>query len=243
VTKIAVISDIHGNRWAFEAVLEDIERRGISRILNLGDCFYGPLDPIGTAEMLMELDPPTVMGNEDRMLFSAGSSETADRVAAMLDPLYLDWLKLSPLTRVANDQFVMFHGTPQRDDEYLLHRVEIDEVLSRSDEELLGLLGNVTASVILCGHDHFAQVRHLDDGRLIVNPGSVGLQAYTDDVPFPHAMQTGSPEARYAVLEKDAGNWRAGIVIVPYDWNAAAETAARNGSVDWADWLRTGRAE
>ncbi len=40
---IAVISDIHGNRWALEAVLEDINRRGIKRIANLGDCLYGPL--------------------------------------------------------------------------------------------------------------------------------------------------------------------------------------------------------
>jgi 3',5'-cyclic AMP phosphodiesterase CpdA len=45
---IALISDIHGNSWALDAVLEDINQRGIDQIVNLGDCVYGPLDPAGT---------------------------------------------------------------------------------------------------------------------------------------------------------------------------------------------------
>ena len=39
----AVLSDIHGNRWVLEAVLDDIRRRGIRDLVNLGDCLYGPL--------------------------------------------------------------------------------------------------------------------------------------------------------------------------------------------------------
>jgi predicted phosphodiesterase len=46
---IAVIADIHGNRWALEAVLADIDRRYIGQIVNLGDSLLGPLDPVGTA--------------------------------------------------------------------------------------------------------------------------------------------------------------------------------------------------
>ena len=65
---IAVLADIHGNRWALEAVLEDIRRRGIREMVNLGDCLYGPLDPAGTARLLLELDMPAVRGNEDRIL-------------------------------------------------------------------------------------------------------------------------------------------------------------------------------
>ncbi|MEM6825716.1 MAG: metallophosphoesterase family protein, partial [Pseudomonadota bacterium] len=58
--KIAVISDIHGNSAALDAVLSDIERRGISRIVNLGDTISGPLDPKGTAARLLEANIPTV---------------------------------------------------------------------------------------------------------------------------------------------------------------------------------------
>jgi len=48
-TPLAVVADIHGNRWALEAVLQDINRRSIQQIVNLGDHLTGPLDPAGTA--------------------------------------------------------------------------------------------------------------------------------------------------------------------------------------------------
>jgi predicted phosphodiesterase len=49
----AVIADVHGNRWALEAVLQDIDRRGIHQIVNLGDHLTGLLDPAGTGNLLM----------------------------------------------------------------------------------------------------------------------------------------------------------------------------------------------
>ena len=60
--KMAVIADVHGNRWALEAVLEDIEKRAIADVFDLGDCLYGPLDPAGTAEILMTVGATTVRG-------------------------------------------------------------------------------------------------------------------------------------------------------------------------------------
>jgi len=62
VGRIAVISDIHGNRWALEAVLEDIDREGTDKIVNLGDAVYGPLDPAGTADIIINRGIPTVRG-------------------------------------------------------------------------------------------------------------------------------------------------------------------------------------
>lgn len=50
---IAVISDIHSNVYALEAVLRDIDLRGIKTIVNLGDTLFGPIDPMKTAEILM----------------------------------------------------------------------------------------------------------------------------------------------------------------------------------------------
>jgi calcineurin-like phosphoesterase family protein len=73
------------------------------------------------------------------------------------------------------------------------HPAESSEVLTRA--------GDVRASLILCGHTHIPRSERLADGRLIVNPGSVGLQAYEDQLTFPHKMETGTPHARYAFLE------------------------------------------
>ncbi len=70
-TSLAVIADIHGNRWALEAVLQDIDQRGIEQIVNLGDHLTGPLDPAGTADLLIERTMLSICGNDDRVLFSA----------------------------------------------------------------------------------------------------------------------------------------------------------------------------
>jgi hypothetical protein len=82
----------------------------------------------------------------------------------------------------------------------------------------------------------------LPSGQMVVNPGSVGLQAFTDDYPVAHAIEAGSPHARYAILSRQRSIWQVEHVAVVYDWKHAAEVAARNGRLDWAQWLKTGRA-
>jgi hypothetical protein len=78
-------------------------------------------------------------------------------------------------------------------------------------------------------------------GPLVVNPGSVGLQAYDDIHPRPHWIENGSPEARWALAERDAhGDWHVQLRVTPYDWRAAAARAQDNGRGDWADALGTG---
>ena len=114
--QVAVISDIHGNRWALETVLEDIKKRQINRLVNLGDSLYGPLDPGGTANILMEYKIPTVSGNEDRLIWEAYSdqdkSPTLDYVRKNLTSAHLDWIKSLELTRTAYQFFFLCHGTP-----------------------------------------------------------------------------------------------------------------------------------
>ncbi len=244
--RIAAISDIHGNSWALEAVLEDIRNRGIDRIVNLGDCLYGPLDPAGTADLLLDLDAPTVSGNEDRIIFDPPGgpheSRTLEYVRNALSDAHLDWLRSLPPTLAASDEFLMFHGTPDRDDEYLLQKVDGSGVVALSPEALQSTLGPTNQFVVLCGHDHTPGAVTLPDGRLVVNPGSVGLQAYTDDSPYPHVIATGSPEARYAVLERSDSGWSVEHIVVAYDHRPAADLALKNGRPDWAAWLATGRA-
>jgi len=95
----------------------------------------------------------------------------------------------------------------------------------------------------------------------------VGLPAYSDDSPVRHLMETGSPMARYAIVERfgqgaPSGSSAAGpkprptlqlfkrfgntacveLISIPYDFEGAAEAAEKNGRADWAFRLRTGRA-
>jgi diadenosine tetraphosphatase ApaH/serine/threonine PP2A family protein phosphatase len=244
--RIGLLSDVHGNRWALEGVLADAARRGVHRFLNLGDSVYGPLDPAGTARLLMALDAPTVCGNEDRLVVRAvehpSRGPTLRYVRENLPAACLTWLASLPPTCTVGEEIFLCHGTPRSDEEYLLHRVDPVGAVPRSGAEVAALLTSVTAPLVLCGHDHLPDMRHLPDGRLVVNPGSVGLPAYQDDFPYAHTMAAGSPHARYAILTRHAAGWDVELLTVTYDWGAAATQASMNGRPDWAGWLRTGRA-
>jgi hypothetical protein len=112
------------------------------------------------------------------------------------------------------------------------------EALGRAGDLLRGM----PHALILCGHTHVPRVMRLPDGRLVVNPGSVGLQAYTADEPHPHQVENGSPHARYAVVERTAAGWQVSLRSVPYDHEAAARRADEQHRPDWARALRTGYA-
>jgi len=169
--KIAVISDIHGNVAALDAVLADATTRQVDQIVNLGDICSGGLFPRETADRLMPLGLPTIRGNHERQL----TDHPHDRMGL-------------------------------------------------SD----------------CGHTHLQRVMTLDDGRMIVNPGSVGLPAYDDDRPYAHLVESGSPHARYAVLSNDGEGWSTDLIAVEYDWEQAARDAEANSRADWPG--RCGRA-
>jgi diadenosine tetraphosphatase ApaH/serine/threonine PP2A family protein phosphatase len=107
-------------------------------------------------------------------------------------------------------------------------------------EEVAQRLGDVRAELVICGHTHVPRSVRAPNGTLIVNPGSVGLQAYDDEHPTFHMVQNGSPDARYAIVERIDGAWTSGLITVPYDSRPMAELAQRNGRPDWARALLTG---
>ncbi|MGY5853628.1 MAG: metallophosphoesterase family protein [Candidatus Thorarchaeota archaeon] len=239
--RLAVLSDIHGNSWALQAVLKDVASRGINELVNLGDSFYGPLDPSGTAEILLNLEIPSVMGNEDRILLEEEfTNPTADFTQKSLSPEVLAWLQDLNTNNFYNDA-LLCHGSPSCETEYLLEDVTESGVKLRSLEDVSDLLSDFKQEVILCGHSHVPHVFHLFDGRFVVNPGSVGLQAYDDDNPVYHIMETGSPHARYSIISKSDTGILVDNIAVPYKWGYAAAVAMKNGRPDWAKWLGTGR--
>ncbi|MEP7287417.1 MAG: metallophosphoesterase family protein [Chloroflexota bacterium] len=242
---IAVIADIHGNIWALDAVLKDIQGRGIQQIINLGDNFWGPLEPAQTADRLLGLEMINISGNEDRLLIApndpAKQSMSYQFTMKQLQAAHLHWLEQLPQTYV-DDQLVICHGTPDSDETYLLEQVTEHGVVVNESATLSQILKETPQKIILCAHSHVPRLVSLND-QLILNPGSVGVPAYSDDSPFPHAMETYSPHARYAIISRGANRdlYTIEQLAISYPWQAAVTKARQNGREDWAYWLETGR--
>jgi predicted phosphodiesterase len=250
----AVLADIHANRWALEAVLEDIAKRQVNQIVNLGDTLYGPLDPAGTYALLQAHAVQHIAGNMDRYLVEARmalpptltiplSNPTMHFVLESLPEAAYAWLAGLPQTAVGAGGFFLCHGTPFADDAPLLEQITATGVTLKTEEELEQLLQSVLESTILCAHTHVPRQVWLASGRGLLNPGSVGLPAYEDEAPFPHKMQSYSPHAKYClVTTEDALVRTVEFISLHYDWQQAARQAETLHRPDWAKALRTGRA-
>jgi predicted phosphodiesterase len=242
-TLFAVIADIHGNADALAAVLDDIDRLGIRTILNLGDHLSGPLAAAETADMLMRREMTSIRGNHDRWLLEQEPAQMgpSDRAAfEELSERHLDWLRGLPATsRPAVDVFLC-HGTPDSDTTYWLETVAPDgTVHGRPLREIEGM-ASVSASLLLCGHTHLPRAVRLGDGRLVVNPGSVGLPGFDDDAPVPHVLQAGNTHASYAVVAREPRGWDVTFRLVPYDTQRMVAMARSAGRPEWARVLETG---
>lgn len=241
--RIAALSDIHGNLSALEAVLADIQRRQVDQIVNLGDILSGGLFPKETADRLMPLGWPTIAGNHERQVLEDDPAHMSlsDRHAAMtLRVDQTQWIANLPPTLRLSDEVLLVHGTPHSDLVYYLETVTEQGLRAATLSEARERTADTDASLILCGHSHIPRVLQLDDGHLIVNPGSVGLQAYSSDYPSPHTVEMGTPHARYAIVESHGSTWLTELIAVPYDWQRASLVAAANGRADWARALGTG---
>ncbi|MFP3941675.1 MAG: metallophosphoesterase family protein [Thermoanaerobaculia bacterium] len=243
--RVAVLSDIHGNAWALDAVLAEVDRAEVAHVLNLGDCFYGPLAPGATYERLRSFEWPTVRGNQDRVLIDGTAEGPTGRFTLReIGEEGVAWLAESTAPRVQLRGILACHGDLEHDDVPLIERIEPAGVRSATGAELTESLAGAApdTEVVLCGHSHQPAMLQLPDGRLVVNPGSVGFPAYRDEEPHPHGMESGTPHARWAVLERVEAGWRVELRATPYDVEPAVAAARANGRPDWAGWIATGRA-
>jgi putative phosphoesterase len=242
--RIAVVSDIHGNLPALEAVLRDIERQGVDGIVNLGDSLSGPLLPLETAQFLMAQDWVHLAGNHERQILIPGrhGRGASDAYAhAQLGPNELGWIASLSHRQELGSEVLLCHGSPRSDIEYFLETVEPGLFRMARPDEIDLRLSAETATLVLCGHTHLPRAVRASRGTLIVNPGSVGLQAYDDDQPYRHVVETGSPDARYAIVEYGTDGWMAALHAVPYDPRPMAQLALRNDRPEWAFALLSGR--
>ncbi|MFS8641476.1 MAG: metallophosphatase family protein [Symbiobacteriaceae bacterium] len=244
--RIAIISDIHGNLPALEAVLADIDRRSASAVFCLGDvCFKGP-HAAECVDLLRRRGIPTVRGNTDRYLAGAVPGEIPEQARALLDPWRealgeerLAWLRDLPghiEETVDGIRVLLVHGSPRSDEEPILPWPVAGPGPNGAPVTLEEVLAGVTASVVCFGHHHLQLAwRHGD--RLLLGPGSVGM-------PF-----DGDPRAAYALLEADPEGGRAelSLVRVRYDVDAAIAAHRRLGfdKVDpgYGAVLRAGRPQ
>lgn len=242
--KIAFISDIHGNTWALRAVLDNIIEKGITEIYDLGDSLYGPLDPKGAYHLLNERGIESICGNQDREIYddakSSGKNPTLNFVRNQLFENAILWLKALPANRIVHDQIFLCHGTPSNDSGYLLEQLHDNFVGIKDYNQIEVLLADVKQKIIICGHSHKPSLVETQE-RIIINPGSVGLPAYDDELPIPHKIENFSQKARYCIIDLER-NINIEHVAVSYDYENAALAAEKNKRKDWAHWLRTGRA-
>ena len=264
--RLAIVSDIHGNLPALEAVWAEIERAAPTLVVNLGDIASGPLWPRETVQWLMAhaaADPArwrTLAGNHERQALAPDVARmgASDAYAARaLGAPERDWLGALPATQWLLDEVLLCHGTPASDLVYFMETVVpgfgVDggrgvraataaELSARAAEVPAGdTRSGLAAALILCGHTHVPRAMAVPGGPLVVNPGSVGVPAYDDVHPLPHVIENGSPDARWALAERDRhGAWHLQLRSTPYDWRSAVARAQANGRGDWADALATG---
>jgi putative phosphoesterase len=234
--RLAVISDVHGNAPALDAVLEHVAGEHVDAVVLLGDHVSGPIDPKGAAERLMGLNAVAIRGNHDRWVLD--DTRRADPWSSdvfareQLSAAQMEWLAGLPATARVGDDVFLCHGTPGDDEmPWLDNFYDGRTTTLPSEEDVARHAAGIESAVILCGHTHIARTLRLTDGRLIANPGSVGMQ-----------LVRGSPDAHYAVVEKGRRGWQTALIAVPYDTEAAAKLAEANGFPSWGGSIRHGWA-
>ena len=209
--KYLVLSDIHSNREAFQAVLSFVRRKPWDKAVFLGDLVGYGANPNQTVDLLRSLRPlAAIRGNHDKVCSGIEQGELFNRVAleaAMwtrrkLTGTNLTWLKKLPEgPRVVDDAFAIAHGTPIDEDAYIFGEIEA-----------LNVFRQTSYPVCFFGHSHFPVIFALSPDaittiltvapafrfklkpgvRYLINPGSIGQP------------RDGNPLASFAIYDSTA---------------------------------------
>lgn len=246
--KTGIISDVHGNLPALDAVLHEIQTERVDRLVCLGDvAAFGP-QPKEVLERLRGLRQRTslrahfVMGNTDAWLLDPIPHETRDAATQRITEVEM-WAarqltggdrafihSFQPTVEVELDggvSMLCFHGSPKA-----LSDIIVD---TTPEAELEGLLAGAEGTVMAGGHTH-AQMLRRHGEVMLINPGSVGL-------PYQTSRATGEVRhpawAEYAVVDANAGSLRVEFRRVPIDLTALVEAALSCG-MPHAEWWVAG---
>lgn len=187
--KCAILSDIHGNSGALEAVMKDIEGKQVDSLISLGDVVGYGCDPSRCLEIVAKNCGIRMMGNHEYLILGRLSSEHYNKAARVSAEWTMDMLTERELTIISQfqieydrDGIYFTHGSPKNPEQwnYIL-----------TPEEALVAFENFTQSICFCGHTHvpmiFAETEGSlprcqaghdflpsEDTRYIINVGSVG---------------------------------------------------------------------
>jgi len=237
---MTIFSDIHSNLPALEAVLADMDQRGLENRYCLGDLVgYGTF-PNEVVDYIRKLKIPTILGNYDQGVGNSSDDcgcAYRDELAKALGERSIAWTNqhtsddnkafLRQLSRqlplpLGDLRVLLVHGSPRRINEYLYE--------DRPDSSLERLLDLADADVLVCGHTHKPYHRILPSGRHVVNTGSVGKP------------KDGDPRAGYVVLEAQDRDLNVQFIRVEYDIERIAQAIEGSEMPDeYAGMLRSGR--
>ena len=226
--RVAIVSDVHGNRRAFAAVLADLRQVAPDLVVHGGDLAYGGARPAEIVDQVRALGWPGVVGNTDEMLWAPKSLAEFAAATPKLAPLLAAIQEIIPptLASIGEERLRWLEGLP---DQYagpgfgLVHASPGDlwraPMAEASDDELHGTYASLGAQIVVYGHIHRPYIRRLP-GMTVANTGSVS-QSYDGD-----------RRASYLVIDGESVSIRR----VEYDVESEAEELLRSG-LPHAEWL------
>lgn len=222
--RIAVFSDMHGNNVAFEAVLADIKKQNVDRMVCLGDAIQGGPQPAEAVQHLRALHCPVVMGNADAWLLTGvetGNEEIPPERKKKMEEIRQWSLSqlveddrvfisgFQPTVKIKleeNVNLLCFHGSPASFDDIILP--------AASEDIVQKFLGAHSDYILTGGHTHAQQIRRNGD-LFFFNPGSVGF-AFSHQQPEEGQFHA-DPWAEYAILSVENGQTSLEFRRVPFD--------------------------
>jgi predicted phosphodiesterase len=239
--KLALISDIHGNLFAFDAVLEDIRRRKIEQILCLGDVVSSGPQPREALQRLREIGCPTVMGNTDAWIVEPSLREYPDLYGQNLQDIeYWSSQQLTEEDKAFLSTFqptiewplseqrtlLAYHGSPRSFLEGIVPTTPMEQL----DE----CFADTTAQILVGGHTHQQLFLRYRD-KLVLNPGSVGM-------PLDRQRARREIEARnppwgeYAILNSEGNQFSVELLRVLFDIEGFLALLSQRG-MPHTEWL------
>ena len=215
IVRVAVISDIHANLPALEAVVNDSEFQSCDQVLFAGDLVGYYYWPFECFQLLQELNVESIRGNHEDMLFEAINESNVDMATSKygsglktaIDELPQQAIQTisawehPKLLNIGGRAILMCHGSPSDISQYLYPDIELPQSVSFQGDPV---------DVVIHGHTHYPAVRQ-SNSVLWVNPGSVGQ---------PRNRQ---PGAHWAILDTDTLKVEA--KVTPYDYSLVVELA------------------
>lgn len=225
--KIAVISDIHGNMEAIEAVMNDIKKQECEKIFVLGDYAMAGPEPARAVDYFINKSQDSrftlIQGNTDLMIADYTEelynslkekapvmAEALKNDAELINSVQKKFLKELPIQKEVEIEcvkFLLVHGSPRKNNEDILPDTPMKEVEK--------MLENVDANVVLCGHTHIPCGFQTSTGKTVVNAGSIGRTFFVEP--------NSEPKACYLTITVENGKCVFEHHFVNYDKESAAE--------------------